>query len=294
MLTFKKKHKNSENIAKIDDGRKIYWTHPKYKNEVDNSFEKKDLLTYNFSKFSKNMKSTDHYRFRQALLNDLEGSDEYKKIISDDIHKEIKVDGNCFYNIPKIGRIVTYISGNSGCGKSTLCSKIIKQILRNKPKQRVFLFSLKHEDPVLDSIKKLQRIEIGQDLIDEPIEINEMKNSICIFDDCDDIGNKKLKDAVINLRNLLCNIGRSYDIDVLITTHECCANKATKIPISESHLLIIFPYDMNNYDLEYFLKKKIGVSNELISKIKTLPTTYITIAQKKKVIIYKNGAFVYS
>lgn len=100
-----------------------------------------------------------------------------------------------------------YISGRAESGKSTYGGNYLEEFKKMFPKKKIIIFSGVNYDKALDRFKPI-RIKIDQKIIDKPIELKELKNSICVFDDIDALDNKKLEDAVVRLRDKIMMNGR--------------------------------------------------------------------------------------
>ena len=110
-----------------------------------------------------------------------------------------------------------YITGPTNCGKSTFASKYIRE-LQNRHNKPIYVFSVLPDDEPIDKLGP-KRIRLDEELIKEPIELSELKNSIVVFDDIDTIKNKKLKESVQNLRDTCLSEGRHYNISTICTSH---------------------------------------------------------------------------
>ena len=93
----------------------------------------------------------------------------------------------------------------------------------------------------MDSIKP-KRIIIDESLVDDPIDIDELSNSCCIFDDIDVISNKKVREAVYALLNKVLEIGRHYSITAVVTAHLPSNGHETRRILNESSSITIFPH----------------------------------------------------
>ena len=93
---------------------------------------------------------------------------------------------------PNTERQILYITGCSGSGKSTYTRKYLDEYKKKYKNNPIYLFSSLKEDKSLDSIKP-QRIIIDESPVTDPIDIEDLANSCCIYDDIDVIGNKKNK-----------------------------------------------------------------------------------------------------
>jgi Cdc6-like AAA superfamily ATPase len=189
-------------------------------------------------------------------------------------------DDEYFQIIPGYGgeRDCLYICGASGSGKSTFASKFIKDYIKQKKKKKeepnIYLFSAKNEDEALDDL--VQRVDINDDLIENPITIEETSNCLLVYDDIDVINNKKLKEAVWDSLNNSLQIGRSYNVSVIITNHLPTMGKQTGIVLFEYHSVTFFPNDLNR-KLRYMLESYCGLSQQDIDKLKKIRSRSITI-----------------
>ena len=85
---------------------------------------------------------------------------------------------------PNTEKQILYITGCSGSGKSTYTWKYLEEYKKEYKNNPIYLFNSLTEDKSLDSIKT-ERIIIDQSLVDDPIDIEDLSNSCCIFDDID-------------------------------------------------------------------------------------------------------------
>ena len=109
-------------------------------------------------------------------------------------------------------REMVYMTGPSGTGKSTYNRKYLEQWKKKKNKDKeIYMFSSLPEDESLDDVKP-QRIKLDSSIYEEPIEVEEFKDSVAIFDDIDVISDKKIRDAVYNILNKVLEIGRHFKI----------------------------------------------------------------------------------
>jgi ABC-type phosphate/phosphonate transport system ATPase subunit len=170
-------------------------------------------------------------------------------------------------NIKK--REVVYVTGSSGAGKSTWCSEYVKKFLSAGKDREAYLFSQKESDPVFDSIKKLMRLKIDDRLIKDPLDpLKEFpKNSLVIFDDIESLSNP-YKDIIMKLILLIMEVGRSYGIWILITSHLINNSNRhfTRSVLNEAHIVVFFKNN-NVYGTKYYLKNYGGYDNKQIDAI---------------------------
>ena len=152
------------------------------------------------------------------------------------------------FPLPNEERLVMYISGKNGCGKSTFIANLLKNYVKVFDERDIFLFSSQDFDDKLDDLELNNYHRISMDsLVDEPISLDDIRNSICIFDDVDSIRDKKVSKAVDDLKFDILKNGRSHngdrddDIDVIITNHIPNAGHSTKTMIHEAFYYVVFP-----------------------------------------------------
>ena len=180
---------------------------------------------------------------------------------------------------PKRERDIIYISGRSGSGKSYFIKDYVNNYYKMIHKKRpVYLFSALKEDPTIDQIKGLLRIDLSLDfLADEEITVADFANSCVIFDDTDTIKNKLIRDKVNHLLDEILETGRHFEITCLITKH-CPANgRETKLILAESHQFVIFPAGLGNRSLKYLLDNYLGLDRDQVKKIKKQKSRWVCI-----------------
>lgn len=194
---------------------------------------------------------------------------------------EIIVQDGTLQQIPSYeDRDCLYIAGPSGAGKSTYAAQYAKEYKSKFPNNNVILFSPKIDDPVLNELNPI-RIRLSDDNFldeDNSLVVDDLENSLCIFDDIEGISDKKIKDAVQGLRDQILVLGRSKYISCITISHLITDNKNTKYPIVESQFVTMFPSGGLNYQYTRFLKNYCGLNNKQIHKIlRETPSRWVTI-----------------
>lgn len=171
-----------------------------------------------------------------------------------------------------------FIAGPTGSGKSTQCKNLIKQYKKQFPFNKVYLFSRVNSDPVLDSLKGVKRIKLDQDFIDYPPDATETyKNSLCIFDDIDTLSPKKLKDAVLKVREDILQVCRKFGTSLICTEHHLMNYKQTRNLLLDSEFVTFFPKSGSSYHIKRFLNTYVGLDKKQINKILSIDNRAITI-----------------
>jgi len=189
-------------------------------------------------------------------------------------------------------RQVFYITGMSGSGKSTYVSKIAEVYNKLYPKNQIYLFSNKPEDKVLDQYKYIKRVKLDQSLVDDPIQLPELKNSLVIFDDIEAIPNKSLSNEMDRLRDMILQQGRSYKISFCYISHLANNYKQTRTILNECHSITIFPAMCTKYSLKYLMDKYFGFGKNDLNKLLSLPSRWVTISKAPVFVLYEKGGYL--
>jgi hypothetical protein len=178
-------------------------------------------------------------------------------------------------------RTIGYLTGASGSGKSTFTRMYCEEWRKKFKDGDIFLFSNLTEDPSLDSIKP-KRILIGDNLLDDPIQMSDLANSLVIFDDTDCIKNKTHREAVIKVMNEVLEVGRhshggDRGISCIITNHLPTDRQFTRRVLNEAHWCVYFPHSGVGRQTTYMLENYLGMNKELIKKIRRMKTRWACI-----------------
>jgi hypothetical protein len=218
----------------------------------------------------------------------IEGGKYDKKVLSiytenheDDFNRfnNLKIDGK-FQQVPdpEKEREILYITGPSGSGKSTYSCNYInnwKKLKKNKEGE-VYLFSALNEDTSLEPVSPL-RINIGENLLSNPLTCEDFQDSLVIFDDIDVISDKKLREEVYKILNQILETGRHFNVSCVITNHLPTAGKDTRRVLNECHTITYFPHSGAGRGLKYLLNEYLGLDKRTQSKIKKSKSRWATI-----------------
>jgi hypothetical protein len=174
---------------------------------------------------------------------------------------------------------VLYVAGPSGAGKSTLSAQYIDKFLALHPKSKFFVFSRLDKDPVIDALKP-KRIAITQDLVLNPIELEDInKDSIVLFDDIDNISDKKIQTAVNIVKAQILEMGRHNNINIVCTSHLINGNEksSARIMLNEMQALVIFPKSGSAHAIKYALKTQFGLSTTQMNQILNIDSRWIML-----------------
>jgi hypothetical protein len=189
-------------------------------------------------------------------------------------HHKIELPGDSVFSpIPPTDpdkRFIAYLAGASGSGKSYMARTYVEAYRKLYPKRPVYLVSKLQEDETLDNTKggPLIRIPVESIVNDYP-DIDELENSLIVFDDYDTLP-KKEGDIILNLIEDICTMGRHKCISLILCSHRLNDYKRTRIILSESHYIVVYPNATSYKPLCYLLENYGGLDKENIKELKKL------------------------
>ena len=180
-------------------------------------------------------------------------------------------------------RQILYITGPSGSGKSTYTRMFLEEYKRKYKDREIYLFSSLKEDESLDKIKP-KRFKIDDSLWKDPLNAEELKEPVCIFDDIDVITDKKIKEAVYKIMDNVLEIGRHFKITAVITNHLPTNGLFTRRILNEAHCYIFFPHSAGG-KIRYLLQEYLDIDKKMVS--------YFKNANSRWCCIFKNFPMAY-
>ena len=112
--------------------------------------------------------------------------------------KKLRIPNNGIFQLlpdKTASKQIIYITGASGSGKSAFTREFVKEYKKIWKDREVYSFRALKEDESLDEIKP-KRFRIDDSLVSNPLDIEDLKDSLIIMDDIDVINPKRVKDAV--------------------------------------------------------------------------------------------------
>ena len=231
------------------------------------------------------------YYNQKKLDGDLgEYYDNVKKKCDKDMGKELNIHDGRTYHYPRDNPERMFVVGPSGSGKSTYISNYLKFFKKKFPDRKIVLFSDEKKDKVLDMYKPL-RIALDSDLIENPVTVDDLEGTLCIFDDIDSIVDKKLSKTILGIRDNFLTMGRKHNISVIVTNHVLTAGNETKKCFNESTSITIYP--RSGASMDYMLKRYCGMDKHKIKKLMALPSRWVTIFKGFPMfVLYNSGVYL--
>ncbi len=184
-----------------------------------------------------------------------------------------------FEMIPPLNETIRLaIAGMTGSGKSTQARNFIKKYHSIYPNNKVFMFSRHKTDPVYDELDYMKRIDISpENIIDNVLDIELLKNSLVVFDDVDKLQNAKVSKAIFALIADIYANGRHYNISTMTLLHKICDGPKTKDILSDINGCMLF-LNGTKYGINYFLKRYGGLDANQIKQITSLKSRWFYIS----------------
>lgn len=218
-----------------------------------------------------------------------------KEIPGKDVFKTEIATKSGYRFIPTIDplsfREIVYIYGASGCGKSVLCRSYVEEYKKEFPFNDVYLFSLKGSDVTLTGLP-IKRIENDINILNG-IDIDTLKNTLVIFDDCDGYDDKNISDEqkeIYRIQDNIAQFGRDRRISCIVTTHLACKGKRTKIILNECHKIISFPGRVAWKQFEYLMNNYGGLTKKECEDVWNVKSRWICINKCNPMyLLYETG-----
>jgi len=186
-----------------------------------------------------------------------------------------------------------YISAPSGAGKSTYIGRWIAEFKKSHRDDPVYVFSSIDSDKEIDKYDPI-RINLDEDLLDEPLQPDELEKSLCVFDDTDTIRDKPIKQYLEVLRDWLLECGRHFKIRLLISSHLLSNYASTRRILNEATSVVVFPRaGTGTYHIKNFLKTYCGFDSIQTKKFINLPSRWVSINRGyPQYVIYEHGCYI--
>ena len=201
-----------------------------------------------------------------------------------------------FYNPGN--QLKMYIPGQSGVGKSYLIAQLLKEYVRRYPERRILLFSQVQQDKDIDNVvaehdlierELFMRVDLdsfsqrnAKGKVDTTIKIptvNDLRNSLCIFDDIDEIPNKQILKNLDDLKNEILATGRDHnyqgdDIDIIVSNHQILGGNRTSKILQQSNYIVLFPQGLPSHGIKTVCLKYCSMEPQHVERILSLNQRY--------------------
>lgn len=179
---------------------------------------------------------------------------------------------------PEGKRDVYYLTGGSGCGKSYQSARYAQNYRRMYPNNNIILIShqppTEKKDPMslehLDCIFfDLRNHKVCENNFVGPnkLTIQELADSLVIFDDYENIRDKAVYKGVFNLILDILFTGRHYRCSTMLIRHTRTSQTETTQILTETPWICLFPGGITAESIEYFSNRYCGISKKNMREI---------------------------
>jgi hypothetical protein len=227
--------------------------------------------------------------------------------VHDRLKRELSLPSGTMFVLPSAEPERVYIAGKSGVGKSTICSMYMNEYHRMHPDRMIYLISRHEDDPAYRAVphemiplemfegKEAPRGHGTKKNAPEPppaIELENLENSLVVFDDMDNCPSKAIEAAIQRLCNSIISAGRKFGIHCCWLNHQLTDWSRTRNLLMEANKVVLFPSG-DNYHIGQYLKRYAGLGRETINKITGLRSRWVMLATTvPSYVVHEHGAFV--
>jgi len=186
-----------------------------------------------------------------------------------------------------------FIAGASLSGKSYLASKLAKDYTQNFKKNKVINFSWVEDDKNYKKLKNYHKIRIDDEILENPIELDELHDSICIFDDIQHYTDKHIRAELERIRDSALQAGRHKNIDVIVCSQNLLDGPKTKHCVNNVFQVIGFPQSASRYQLSEWLRRYVRLNESEVRTIINLPSRWVLVNVASPVyVLYERGCLI--
>lgn len=140
---------------------------------------------------------------------------------------------------------------------------------------------------------KIYRIKCDESLLTNPIDLDELSNSLCIFDDIDRHPVKEVAKELNLLRDKIMNSGRHDNIDLISIAQLLLQGHKSKCSNTNAFQVVGFGQSGGRYQMIEFLKRYMSIPKKTIEKIIALPSRFVVINNCEPMFcMHQGGAFI--
>lgn len=205
-----------------------------------------------------------------------------------------------------------YVFGAGGSGKSYFTANYALEYRKHFPKNDIYLFSEKENDPSFEvrhdekgdtniqSILRMRKVPLGEEFLESDLDIlNTFNHCLLIFDDFLYFSDQRVIDKICKFIKRVLQLGRCNGIYCVITGHQMYQQKNNEmyaILQTEMHKLVWFT-GANTYQRDYVLTHYWSLSKKQIKEINGyepyIKYMFICINKMPKYIVTSHTCHIY-
>ena len=119
-------------------------------------------------------------------------------------------------------------------------------------------------------------MKIDESLVSDPLDVEDLKDSLVIMDDIDVIANKKVRDAVYNILNQILEISRHFRTYRCVSNHLPTNGLWTRRILNESNVVVWFPQSAGG-KVKYMLQTYLDLDERIVKYFKRSSSRWCAI-----------------
>jgi hypothetical protein len=224
--------------------------------------------------------------FSQTQLNETAG--EVKEGRTDEIDIE-PYESIQTVPAPQNERII--VGGPAGSGKSFFAAAYARLWKKLHPDGIIHIFCRQADDPAFADIDH-EEIVVDQSIIGEELGIHDFVDTLVIFDDMDNLQDKKTIEYIHKLLNDLMACGRKQNIYVIYVTHIFMNRSKTQVPLNEANKIVFFN-GMGDRQNVNVLKNYAQMNKHEIERLTSIPSRWCCLERKRpRYVVHEKGIFL--
>lgn len=177
-----------------------------------------------------------------------------------------------------------FVAGGTLSGKSYWVRMVVFDYLDRFPENKFVLFStLDKDDDLYKDIDEERFFKIRLDrenLLNNPIEMSELKDSIVVCDDVH-LSDKLLDKAYTKLKDEIIKAGRHKNIYSIVTSQALLDGHKTKVLLENSFQVVGFPESAGRYQLGNYLRDKMKLDKAMINRVLNVDSRWVLLSRTK-------------
>jgi hypothetical protein len=220
---------------------------------------------------------------------------KYCKERPDNMPVKCKIEINGMYGLVKLPqeREIIMISGPPKAGKTYFTNEYAKMAKTIYNKNIVLFTCHKSDETMNKDESQYNRIVIGEQILKDKYTLEDLKDTLCIFDDIESSSFPKVTTYLYELLNDIIKNGRHHNISVIFTNQMGQMGQRTKNILQLMSELVIFPMSGSVHSMKYVLAEYIGCSKQQINKILNLKSRWVAISREApQYVCYERGIYL--
>lgn len=173
-----------------------------------------------------------------------------------------------------------YIVGQSYCGKTFQAAKMAQDWVNIFPKSKVAYISFNEDDDKSCNDKNIEnfvKINVTDDIVEDPISLDELHDKLVILDDIDGFSNPRVVKSLETLAKQCINQGRHKSIGTIICRQKLLDGHKSAFVLNGIHQIMCFPHSGSRHQVRKYLDKYLNLPKKKIERILNVPSRWCLI-----------------